>query len=62
MSGSEGEEKRRALIEFCLRPYPASVLVNNALHRGQANARAFELFGAMQALEDPEQFVCCTSC
>ena len=33
------------------------MLVNDALHCGQANARAFEILDPMQALEDAEQFV-----
>jgi len=30
------------------------MFANDALHRGQANARAFEILGAVQALEYSE--------
>src|SRR5262245_16724656 len=54
---------RRRKIECCaavhdaFRPDSAAVPGNNALHRRQADARAFELFRPMQPLKDAEEFV-----
>src|SRR5437016_13683634 len=56
-AGPEAEIKCRAPVQFRLHPDPATVLLNNALHRGQANARALEIFGAVKALEDAEQLI-----
>ena len=53
----EGEIKSGAFVGFSLRPDAASVLVNNALHRGQTNARTFEILGPMQPLENAKEFV-----
>src|SRR5579863_6766954 len=54
---SEREVKSRSFIHFAFGPHPASVLLNDASHGGQANAGAFKVFRTMQALEDSEQFV-----
>src|SRR5580692_3222411 len=49
--------KSRTLIHFPLSPHSASMLLHDALHRGQTDSGPFEVLGAMQALEDPEQLV-----
>src|SRR5437667_12841006 len=56
-AGPEAEIKCRAPVPFRFHPDPSTVLLNNALHRGQANARALEIFGAVKALEDAEQLI-----
>src|ERR1035437_437697 len=43
LSRSKREVKSGSLIEFCLDPHTASVLVNDPLHRGQSHSRAFEI-------------------
>src|SRR3984957_9011722 len=55
--GCQGEVKRRALIQFGFRPGSATMFADDALHRGQSNACALEIFGPMQPLKDAEQFV-----
>ena len=47
----------RALVQFSLRPDSASMFLHDALHRRQADARAFKILRTMQSLEDPKQFV-----
>ncbi len=56
-SHAEGEIEGCTLVQFSLCPHSASMLLNDALHRGQADARTFELLRAVQPLEDSEQFV-----
>jgi hypothetical protein len=55
--GTQREVERRAGIRLAFRPDTAAVAVDDALHRRQADAGAFELRDGMQALEDSEQFV-----
>src|ERR1700722_12117208 len=55
--GCEAEVKRRALIRFGFRPGWATIVANDALHRGQSNACALEIFGPMQPLKDSEQLI-----
>ena len=50
------EVERRAFIDFRFGPNPAAMLVNDTLHRSQANARAFEVLPAVKALENSEEF------
>src|SRR5205807_236876 len=54
---SQCKKERGASFDFRLRPDLPSVFVNNALHRGQAYAGAFEIFAAMQALEHAEELI-----
>lgn len=49
--------KDRAFAHLAFRPRAAAMAGDDAAHIGQANARPFEFFRAMQALEDTEQFV-----
>src|SRR5947208_9434557 len=56
-AGPEAEIKCRAPVQFRFHPDPSTVLLNNSFHRGQANARALEIFGAVKALEDAEQLI-----
>src|SRR5579859_6209979 len=51
----ECEVERSALVQFRLRPDTAPVFLHDALHRGQAYSGAFEVFGAVHALENAEQ-------
>src|SRR3990172_2250701 len=51
------EIERRAFVHFCLGPGTPAVALDDALDNGEADARAFVFLGAMQALEDPEEFV-----
>src|SRR5438046_434319 len=52
---SEGEEKRRALFRLGLGPDAATVPVDDALHDGQADARALKFVGPMQPLKHSEK-------
>src|SRR5580700_9244340 len=54
---AEGEIESCALVDFSLCPHAAPMLLNDPLHRCQADARALEIFRTMQPLEDSEQFV-----
>src|SRR5579863_1451607 len=54
---SKSEEERGAATGLGLSPDSAAVTVNDSLHGGQANARAFEFFLAVQTLKHTEQFV-----
>src|SRR5438477_565822 len=49
--------KCRAFVYFSLGPDAPAVAVDDALHDGQADARAFVILGAVQPLEDAEEFV-----
>ena len=51
---SDGEIKRCAFFRLALRPDATAVAVNDALHDGQAHARAFKLLRAVQPLENTE--------
>src|SRR5208282_5278358 len=51
------EEKCRAFVHFRLGPDAAVVLVDDALHGHQSHSGALKIFGAMEPLEDAEQFV-----
>jgi hypothetical protein len=57
MLSPKGEIKRCPSIHRRLGPDPAAVAVQDALDRGQADARARKLRGFVQALKGPEQFV-----
>ena len=46
-----------ALIDMPFRPYPASVLMNNALDDGQAHAGSFKFLNTMQALENAQELL-----
>lgn len=52
-----GKIKSRALIRRRLSPDAAAVALQDALHRGQPDARAGELRFGMEPLEGREQFV-----
>src|SRR5438552_12262813 len=54
---SESKAEGRSLIHFRFGPNAAAMTVDDALHGGQPHAGAFVVLGAVQALEDPEQFV-----
>src|SRR3954467_2214381 len=54
---AESEIKGCTLIHFRMRPNNALVLLDNSLHRRQAHAGAFEVFRAVQTLEDSKQLV-----
>src|SRR4051812_48071563 len=49
------EIERGAFAKFCLGPNSATMLVDDPLNRRQADARPFEFFAPVQALEDAEQ-------
>lgn len=51
------EIKGRSFVEFGLRPDLTSMLLNNALHSRQTHPCAFEIFWAMQPLEDAKELV-----
>ena len=53
----ESEAEGGAPVQFRLSPNSASVFLNDARYRGQADPGAFEIFGAMQALENSEQLI-----
>src|SRR5712692_2899727 len=46
----------RPLVDCCLSPDASAVAVDDTLHNGQAHARAFVFFGAVQALKHAEEF------
>src|SRR5579864_4554394 len=48
------EIKCSAFFHLRFGPDAAAVFVNDPLHRGQTDARAVEVFAAMQAMEDAE--------
>src|SRR5436305_8745684 len=50
------EIERRPAVELSLSPDASAVALHNSRHRGQADARALEIFGAMQALENAKEF------
>src|SRR5574341_160874 len=54
---SEGKVKRRTVVDRSLGPDAPAMAMNNALHNRQAYTGPFILFGPVQALEHPEQFV-----
>ena len=60
MGAFQCEIKRRALFRFALRPDSTPVAADDALHNGQADARAFKLVLRVQTLEnskEPVRFV-----
>src|SRR5579862_5648115 len=54
---SQSEVEAGAALDLALTPDASSVAGDDALHRGQANARAFKLRGAVQPLEWLEELV-----
>src|SRR6202451_4156320 len=57
MAGTNGEVKSCPLIHFGFGPGASAMFLHDALHRGQPDACAFELFGAMQALKNSEELI-----
>jgi hypothetical protein len=55
--GAKGKKERGAMIYCGFGPDFASVLANNSLNGGQANARALEIFLAMKSLEDSKKLI-----
>ena len=55
--GAQGEEEGRALAGPAFGPDAAAVAGDHALHGGEADARALELGGVVQALEGAEELV-----
>src|SRR4051812_45415377 len=52
----QGKIESGALIDCALGPGSSAMAVNNPADTGKANARAFKLDGAMEALKNAEQF------
>jgi hypothetical protein len=53
----KGKEEGGTLPDLALGPHPATVPVDDALHRGQSYPRTLEFTSAVQALEGSEEFV-----
>ena len=51
----ESKKESRAFVYLTFRPDRSTMLFENALNCGKSNASAFEIFRAMEALEDAEQ-------
>src|SRR5436190_21764276 len=49
--------ERRSTVDGGVGPDTAPVAMNNTVDDGQADAGSFEIFGAMQALENAEELV-----
>jgi hypothetical protein len=50
----ESEIKSGTLVDYALRPDPAIVAVNDALHNSQSDAGSFVIFCPVQPLENAE--------
>lgn len=57
LPGRKREVERCTLAHFRFRPDAASVPVDDPLNDGQAHPGALEIVGAMETLEDLEQFI-----
>src|SRR5580698_6411756 len=57
ISFGQCEREHGAAIDFPFGPYPSAVAGDHAMNDGEADSRAAEFVGAMQALEYPEKLL-----